>query len=162
MHKDFQDLLYIAEKRYLQKTQLKTLTGHLDTLKVRLATYKKIRDQEIPIFQEVVDKLLLTASDIPPETIEQVLKHWLAVMRYATMAMLLNNPEFLQRRILEWLTPQIKAHQIEAIETKFYQALVTKIKETLTQEQFALMQPFLSQAQTTLLGAESNQRVLAK
>jgi hypothetical protein len=71
-------------------------------------------------------------------------------MRYCAMAMLLNNPEFLQHRLLEWLSPQIEAYQLEEIESKLYEFLEISLQRLLSQKQLALLQPFLSQAQTTL------------
>jgi hypothetical protein len=151
MHSDIQALWYQAEDHYLQPQEIKAFKHHTNSLAQRLKTYKCLRDQEIEIFQAVANQLLVTFPDEEEELLKRALKHWLLVMRHCAMAMLLNNPEFFQRRLLEWLAPQIEAHQLKEIETKLYELLQKGLQQSLSEEQFALMQPFLSLAQTTLL-----------
>ncbi|AFZ37119.1 hypothetical protein Sta7437_3621 [Stanieria cyanosphaera PCC 7437] len=152
MHSDLQAFWYQAEDHYLQSEEIKAFKHHTDSLAQRLKTYKSIRDREIDIFQTVANQLLDVFPDQQEQLIEKALKHWLLVMRNCSMAMLLNNPEFLQRRLLEWLAPQIKAHQLQEIETKLYEFLQTSLQQFLSQEQFDLIEPFLLMAQTKLLG----------
>ena len=67
------------------------------------------------------------------------------------MAMLMNNFEFLQRRILDYLTDVVEVHQIQVIEGTLYQLLQSNLKEFLSDQQLALVQPFLAKAEKTLL-----------
>jgi primosomal protein N'' len=67
------------------------------------------------------------------------------------MAMLLNDPEYLQHRLLEWLTEQIKAHELQSLETDIYKYLQMRLKKVLSAEQLALLNPFLEEARKTLL-----------
>jgi hypothetical protein len=153
MHSDIQNLFYQAEDHYLQSQELKLFKHHADSLAQRLETYKHLRDREIDIFQPVSDRLSNTFPEVKQEILIRALKHWLAVMRYCAMAMLLNNSEFLQHRLLEWLSPQIEAHQLENIESKLYEFLQISLQRILSREQLALIQPFLSQAEKTLLAS---------
>ena len=68
------------------------------------------------------------------------------------MAMLMNNPEFLQRRLLEWLVDLVQVHQMQAIEINLYQLLQAQLQEQLSDQNLALVQPFLAQTEDTLLG----------
>jgi hypothetical protein len=150
MHSDIQALWYEAEDHYLQPQEIKVFKHYADSLGQRLETYKHLRDREIDIFQPIADRLSDTFPQVKEELLTRALKHWLAIMRYCAMAMLLNNPEFLQHRLLEWLSPQIEAYQLEEIESKLYEFLEISLQRLLSQKQLALLQPFLSQAQTTL------------
>ncbi|MUL36851.1 phycobilisome protein [Gloeocapsopsis dulcis] len=150
MHPEIKTLLYEAEDCYLKPEEIKTFKYHVSSLQARLETYELLCEQEVVIFQPIADQLLKTFPQ-QQETLERTLKRWLSVLRYCAMAMLLNNQEFLQRRLLEWLTELVQAHQTQEIEMRLYQLLQTQLKELLTEQQLALLQPFLEQAETTLL-----------
>jgi hypothetical protein len=152
MHPEIETLLYKAEEHYLKPLEIKLFRHHATSLSQRLETYEFLRDQELAIFQPVVERLLLAFPQEKQETLERALKHWLSVLRYCAMAMLLNDQEFLQRRLLEWLTDLLRAHQMQAVETSLYQLLQTRLKELLSDQQLALVQPFLDRAKATLLG----------
>lgn len=160
MHPELRTLLYDAEVSYLQTPELDNFKAIVASLEERLDTYECLRDQEIAIFQPVADQLLLDFSSENPKVVEQALKHWLSVMRYCAMAMLLNNPEFLQYRLLEWLTDIVQAHQMESLENHLYELLQANLHKLLTVQQLALVQPFLEQARTTLLDSHSLSPVL--
>ncbi len=155
MHPDLESLFYKSEEKFLEATEIKLFKHHVASLADRLALYECLRDQEVAIFQPVADQLLLAFPKEDQKLLEKCLKQWLTVMRYAAMAMLLNNPEFLQRRLLEWLTDVIQAHQTQAIEAKLCQLLQARLKEVVSGAQLGLIQPLLDQAQTTLLGSSS-------
>jgi len=155
MHPQIKTLLYEAEEHYLKPEEIETFKHHASSLAQRLETYELLREQEVAIFQPVADQLLEVFPQEKQETLERALKHWLSVLRYCTMAMLLNNQEFLQRRLLEWLTDLVQVHQTQAIEMTLYQLLQVHLKQILSDQQLALVQPFLDQAETTLLRASA-------
>jgi hypothetical protein len=155
MHSHFEALFQQAQEHYLQRMEVNAFNTHAESLAKRLETYKSLRDQEIIIFQTVADELVASFAQENPKTLERALKHWLAAMRYCAMAMLLKNPEYLERRLLEWLTDIVQAHQMNAIEIHLYESLLLVLKQELSGEQFALIQPFLAQARKTLLSEES-------
>lgn len=152
MHSDIQTLLYQAEEHYLKGQEIKVFRIYADSLARRLETYECLRDQDLKIFQPIAEEIVKIYADENPQLLEQALKHWLAIMRYCAMAMLLNNPEYLERRILEWLTEIVQAHQMQSVEQTIYDLLFSRLQQLLSQEQLTLLQPFLEQAQTSLLG----------
>ncbi|NET47291.1 MAG: phycobilisome protein, partial [Merismopedia sp. SIO2A8] len=85
------------------------------------------------------------------QRLEQALKHWMSVMRYGAMAMLLNNPDYFRHRILEWLTDIIHAQEMVAIETHIFQELMQRLEEIFTPDQMLLLTQFLQQAKMMLL-----------
>lgn len=147
-------LLNQAEQTYLQPKEIETYKYHVLSMQARLEVYETLRDNELAIFQPIADALLADFAHEQP-AIERSLKHWLSVLRYCAMATLLNNPEFLQHRLLEWLTDLVQVHQTQAIEMAIAQLLQTRLQELLSREQIALLQPFLIQAEATLFSTGS-------
>ncbi|WP_107668255.1 phycobilisome protein [Cyanothece sp. BG0011] len=160
MQKDFETLFYEAEDHYLQASELLTLKNSADTLKKRLEIYRFLRDQEISIFQLVADHLVETFPNENPQRLEKGLKHWISVVRYAAMAMLLNNPDYFRHRILEWLTDIVQAQEMVTIETQIFEKLKQGLEEMLSSEQMELFSPFLEQAKITLLETKSQSETL--
>lgn len=151
MHKDLQNFLHRAEDHYLQNPELMMFKYHTDRMAETLVIYELLRDKEIEIFQPVADGLVKKLADQDPHLIELALKHWLSVMRYCSMAMLLDNHEFLQHRILEWLTDQVAAKNLVPIETELYDLLEAQLEKTLKPDQMRFLRPFLEQAQKYIL-----------
>lgn len=157
MHADFEALLHEAEAQYLQEPDLMVFKRNYISLQERVKVYKCLRDQELMIFQSIADPLLEACPNAHARDIEKALRHWIAVVRYAAMAMLLNNPEFLRRRVLEWLTDIVKAHDLIEIETKLYELMIQQMKILIPQIQLICLMPFLDQAkQALLIPATSN------
>lgn len=154
MQSDIKAILYKAEDHYLQKTEIKDFQNSVASLAQRLETYKCLRDKEIKIFQPIAEELVRAYPEQNPKLLEKALKHWLAIMRYSAMAMLLNNPEYLQRQILDWLKEIVQAHQMQSLENSIYDLLLSRLEKVLSQKQLLLIHPFLGQAQTTLLGEQ--------
>lgn len=111
MHPEIKTLLYEAEDHYLKPEEIDSFKYHASSLAQRLETYELLRDAELAIFQPVADQLLETFPQ-QQENLKLALKHWLSVLRYSAMAMLMDNPEFLQLRLLESLTEGVQVHQM--------------------------------------------------
>lgn len=146
MYPELQALIHEAEHQYLQADNLYKLNQEVSTLKDRLTAYKILRDQEISIFQEVADKAVAKLPEESTKKIETSLRHWLLITRYCGMAMLLNNPDFLEHRLLEWLTDVVQAHESQAISSTIYSLLMVKLGDELSEAGLQQIQPFLSQA----------------
>ncbi|MFN4065730.1 MAG: phycobilisome protein [Thermosynechococcus sp.] len=152
MHTELMNLYYKAEEKYLSNVDIKVFRHHIESLQQRLSTYEFLRDHEIEIFQPVADALQKQYPTENPQTLEQVLRQAIALLRYAAMAMLLNNPEFLQHRLLEWLTAVVHAHQTQTLWRSCHELLSGRLKEMLPDAEQDLVLPLLEQAQATLVG----------
>ena len=152
MQPQIKTLLYEAEEHYLKPEEIEVFKHCTSSLRERLETYELLRDQEIAVFQPIADQLVSAFPQEKQQTLERSLKHWLSILRYCSMGMLVNDPEFLQRRLLEWLTDLVQAHQTLAIEMALYKLLQTQLQETLSPQQWALVQPFLNQVKDALSG----------
>ncbi len=147
MQKDLENYWHMAENHYLNKNEVAGLKQEINTLRQRLGLYETLRDKEISILQAVADRL-----EVEDEAnAEKAFKHWIATLRYCAMAMLLNNPEFLNHRLLEWLTDIVQSYQIREIEAAIAGELERELKTVLSQENYQLLSPFLEQAKNTLL-----------
>lgn len=151
MQVDFEDFFHRSENEYLDKLEIKLFRQHLEILRQRLATYESLRNQEIEIFQAVANSLEKTYPAETSQQLSKAIKHWILIMRYCAFAMLLNNPVFLEHRLLEWLTEIVKVHQIQTIEQTLSDILDTQLNLKLPPRQYELIKPFLKQAQQTLL-----------
>lgn len=151
MQSDIKKILYEAEANYLQEAQIEKFKAHTTSLAQRLTVYEFLRDREIEIFQPITTELAQTYSGENLEVITKALKHWIAVMRYGAMAMLLNSPTYLQNSILDWLAPTIRVHQMQSIANAIYDLLFSRLQKLLATPQFVLLEPFLKQMQTSLV-----------
>ncbi|NCJ07674.1 phycobilisome protein [Synechococcales cyanobacterium C] len=154
MYTDLEALLYQAENHYLTPSDLQTFRGVATELQQRLALYEKLRELESDLFEALALQLQSACADASPAHLTQVLQHWILAFRYSAMAMLLNQPQFLQRRLLEWLTDIVQVHQMGAVETTASNLLLTLLVNRLSPEQIDLVRPYLDQARTTLLHPE--------
>jgi hypothetical protein len=152
MHPDLQSLYHKAQDRYLQGLEIKLMRLHADHLGQRLAVYEILRDNEVNLFQPVADHLEQAFPKVETRVLSQSLQQWLTIMRYASMAMLVSNPEFLQHRLLEWLTDVVQAHNTMEISTKIHELLHEQLRKKLNAEQLDLLLPLLDQARMTLVG----------
>ena len=152
MHPEIEALLDQAENRFLKAEELTAFKRQAATLSQRLKIYEFLREKEESIFQPVANKLQETFPDEQQETLERSLKHWLLVLRYCAMAMLLNDQAFLEQRLLDWLSGIVEAHQTQKIEATICNLLQTRLKELLSKQARAILQPFLDQAQSIIIG----------
>ncbi|MCU0546253.1 MAG: phycobilisome protein [Oscillatoriaceae cyanobacterium Prado104] len=152
MHPEIEELLDRAENRFLKTEELTAFKRHAANLAQRLKIYEFLREKETNIFQPVANKLQETFPNEQQENLERSLKHWLLILRYCGMAMLLNDRNFLEQRLQEWLSGIVNAHETQKIEAAVCHLLQTRIKEILSDQARAILQPFLDDAQSMLVG----------
>lgn len=143
MNPQTKDLVYQAESRYLELEELKILEGAVKAMPKRLALYKLIRNQELQILQTVADQL----DKFTPPLIENGIKHLLLVMRYAAMAILTDDPNFFQTRLIDWLRQINTQEELRPIASDLYCVLFQTLKKELDSDQMTLIQSYLTEAQ---------------
>lgn len=148
MISDIDSILYKAEAEYLEQQDLANFKGQIFALEKRLQVYEIISSKETEIFQSIATRLANNPDE--PDKIRLGLKHWLMVMRYCAMAMLLDNPDYLKYR-LEWLSEQVEAYQTKAIEQKIFELLQKRFQKVLDSEQLSILKPYLEQTRNALL-----------
>jgi len=151
MQAELNELLVQAENRYLQTEELLGFKSYAETLAQRLKIYEFLRDREVVIFQPIADQISIIFPQEKQERLEQVLQQWILILRHSAMAMLLNDSEYLQRRVLDWLSGLVQAHDTQSIDTQVYQLLNTRLNELLSTKALVFIQPFLEQVKSYLL-----------
>jgi hypothetical protein len=155
MHLEIEDFLYRSEEKYLNAEEILSFKEAISSWQLRLICYEYLREREIAIFQIIADRLVKAFPQEKEIVLEKALKHWISVGRYAAMAMLLNNPEFLKRRLLEWLGPIVQAANLNLIESTICDFLLSRLQEEMEPIHFSLIEPFLEEAKTLLIAEYS-------
>ncbi|MBL1210832.1 phycobilisome protein [Geminocystis sp. GBBB08] len=150
MYPELQALIHEAEFQYLQEEDLNRFSQEIATLKDRIDAYKILRDEEISIFQGIVDQVIAKFPQENSQKIETTIRHWLLITRYSGMAMMLNNHEFLEHRLLEWLTDIVQAYESQVIFQAIYSLLLVKLNSVLSEDELAHIEPFLAQSNNYL------------
>lgn len=146
MYPTLLELIHQAESQYLQPEEIENLKTETSTLKQRMNLYKSLRDQEINIFQDVANQLVEKYTEDKIPLIQSSIHQWITISRYCAMAMLLNNQEFLERRLLEWLTDIVEAHQASSISDSLHTLLLNKLRKLFAEKDLVYIKPFLAQA----------------
>ncbi|MEO0014939.1 MAG: hypothetical protein RLZZ535_3328 [Cyanobacteriota bacterium] len=152
---EIDSLIYQAEAEYLAQKDLGIFKSQILYLSERLKIYEQIRDQETEIFQHVVNQIANNFPDEPESRVKRAVKHWLMILRYCGMAMLANDSQYLEPRILAWLPEQIAAHQMQELEQNLYGYLYKRLKKSLDNDQFSILQPYLEQSKNVLLNPKA-------
>jgi hypothetical protein len=152
---EIDSLIYQAEAEYLTQKDLGIFKSQILYLSERLKIYEQIRDQETEIFQHVVNQIANNFPDEPESRVKRAVKHWLMILRYCGMAMLSNDSQYLEQRILAWLPEQIAAHQMQELEQNLYGYLYKRLKKSLDNDQFSILQPYLEQSKNVLLNPKA-------
>lgn len=151
MHHNIETLLEEAETRYLKPEEIEAFKHYAISIAQSLKAYELLRDREVDIFQPIADQLVADFPEINQEILERSLKNWLLILRSCAMAMLLNDRDYLQSNLLDWLKGIVTTRQTTEIESKIYQLLETRLTVMLAPQAVALLQPFLTQAKATIL-----------
>jgi hypothetical protein len=146
-----QSLIYAADDHYLSDADLDRFNRDVASLSERLEAYEYIRDRELSILQPAVDYLTEEFLKSDAKLLERAVTHWLSILRYAAMAMLINNPEYLSRRLLEWLPDLVDVYALRDIELALYRLILVQLKSSLSSEQVAMIKPYLDEAYAILL-----------
>lgn len=141
------------EKRYLNAEELGLLSQYVSSLPERMAVYQQLRDQEVSLLQPVVDTLQQQQPDIPQATLERCVQNVLLILRYGALAMLIDDPDFMNKRLSGWLPEMVKAFGMQAVSQKLLEMLQRRISQVLSPQQMELLQPSLKQAITIVAGA---------
>jgi hypothetical protein len=146
-----QDLISQAQDRYLAAEEIDLMESYISSLPNRLSLYKLIRDREIDILQEVADQAPKELPNITVEELEMGIKNLILVLRYCSMAMLLNDEGFLKERLLDWLEGIMSMRNMRRLNEVLYKLLNQGLNKQFSPAQMSLIQPLITSAQVTLI-----------
>jgi hypothetical protein len=144
------DALFDApDKQYLDASDLSTLSQYVSSIPDRMAVYRTLRDQEIAIMQPIADALQQQGGH-PEALVEHSVRNGLMVLRYAAMAMLLDNEGFVEDRLQGWLPEMVKAYETQAVDQQLFQLLQVQLGKVFSPPQLNLLKPSIEKAQSLM------------
>ena len=146
-----QELINQAQDRYLVTDELGLMESYISSLPDRLKLYKLIRDREIDILQAVANQVPAELPNVTDEELESGIKNLILVLRYSSMAMLLNDENFLKQRLLNWLEGIMSMRDMRRLNETLYKLLNQELKKQFSSTQLLLIQPLITTAQVTLI-----------
>jgi hypothetical protein len=146
-----QELINQAQDRYLVTDELGLMESYISSLPDRLKLYKLIRDREIDILQAVANQVPTELPNVTDEELESGIKNLILVLRYSSMAMLLNDENFLKQRLLNWLEGIMSMRDMRRLNETLYKLLNQELKKQFSSTQLLLIQPLITAAQVTLI-----------
>ncbi|MEI6426860.1 MAG: hypothetical protein WCO45_00520 [Pseudanabaena sp. ELA607] len=151
MSSKIQEMIDKAQDRYLAADELKLLEEYVQSLPERLTLYRIIRDREVDLLQSVADRVPQELPNVQDNDIETAIKDLILVLRYAAMAMLMNDESFLKERLLKWLGELSGMRDLRRLNEALYKLLQQVLKENLSATQIALIQPLITTAQVAVI-----------
>ena len=137
------------DRNYLTVQELGSLGRYVSSLGERIRAYRQLREWEVNLIQELVDRL---PDELKKETgaLEQSVKQTILILRYAALGMLVDDANLGRRRLEGWLPTMVTVYQTQAIDTVLQRSLSQQLPRLLTEAQFTLLKPALESAQTLL------------
>ena len=137
------------EKTYLTAQDIGRLGKYVSSLSDRIRAYRQLREWEINLIQELVDRLPVDLQQ-NTTTLEQSIKQTILILRYAALGMLVDDANLGRRRLEGWLPTMVEVYQTQAIDALLHRSLNQQLPRLLTDSQFALLKPALEAAQQLL------------
>jgi hypothetical protein len=151
-----------VENRYLKPSEQKAVTAYMVSLNDRVATYRLLRDRELPLMQTVADQVTTALPQEPVSRVEQSIKMAILILRHSAMAMLTDDANYPEERFLPWLREACEIHGTQSIDVMLYPALCQQLRKMFNDRQMSLLMPYLEQVQQVLMpdSAESSESLL--
>ncbi|MEM9507184.1 MAG: allophycocyanin [Cyanobacteria bacterium P01_E01_bin.35] len=154
MLKQLEDLSLNAEGRYATAQELKFIKDFLPTVDLRLSAYRKIRDAEDEIIEQLETEMRRKQPNIFQTKSGDVSplyqRDTKIVLRNACAAMLINDLDRLREDLLLWQKTITKAFKVRHILTMTHTFMPKIIEQFLTPEEFDVVQPVLQLNQAVL------------
>ena len=149
-----------AEGRYLTASEQSTLRDYAQGLEARLAAMSEISGKETTIVEQTVREIFRAYPDMEKKfknAMQTCIRDETLVLRYTAMAMLRNDPQYLNDSLLTWLSTILRGvgfapHFIEDT----YKTLALVAGRELSPATAKLLHPFVLQCAAVLSGRESS------
>jgi hypothetical protein len=156
MNRQLTEMFVAAEGRYLNEMEQTALRDFAQGLEARLAAMAEISAKETGMVERTVKEVFSAYPDIEKKfknAMKTCIRDETLVLRYAAMAMLRNDPHYLNETLLTWMATILKGvglapHFIEDT----YKTLALTVSKELTPATAKLLQPFIIQCAAVLGG----------
>jgi len=147
MNREFEELVRKSEGRYLQDHEAAKMRGYAEGLVARIDTLTAIERSEETILGSAVERTMKKFPHLTEsygDTAEKKVRRDLGLgLRYAVLAMLMKDPDFVVDKLSVWLRTIMSALcNIEEVAFS-YEAVLQACEEHLTAEDAAELAPYL-------------------
>lgn len=143
-----------VDGRYATPEELAFLKFYFQTFKYRISAYQKIQKNESVIMNQIQEKLEKINPNIFLQGSVNLKSKWrsdtIRVLRYSAMALLIDDPEYLQQRLLIWFSTILQAFKVQDLTQLTCQTMTDVIKNYLTPEENNLFLPLIQLNSNTL------------
>jgi len=143
------------EKAYLQTDELNALSQFVSSLPERISLYQRLRNEEVTLMQSVADALQQQFSREPEEKLKRSRQNAILMVRYAAMAMLMDDVDLVTKRLETWLPEIIAAYETRDIDATLYRLIRAQFAGRFSPTQMALLSPGIDAAERLIAGAGS-------
>lgn len=160
MNRQIQDIMVASEGRYLTKTEQAVLREFMGRLDLRMAAMDEIQAKEEVIIDQTLWELLRAYPDYEQKHKggrHKGVRDMTLVLRYATMAMVRGDSQYLDEALLIWLSTILKGigFTIGFLEDA-YRTLERVADRELTPQSAELLRPYLAQCTAALTGRKGS------
>ena len=153
--------LYLGEEQYLQSGEIADYQAYLANLERKVKVYETVRDREVYLFEILATELQEQYPEERSYVICEAISQWSLILKYCCTAMLLDNVEYLESRVENWLKELIKLRSIPQMDEMLYTTLVEVLPEVLIDEELALLMPYLEQVQQAISPTQDSETLLS-
>ncbi len=147
MLSQIQHLNLATDGRYATDAELQFLRDYMKSYALRVETYQALQAAEATIVQQVHAQLMAADPTLLSSGADDLTAKWkrdtIRVLRYSSVAMLLNDPDTLQEQFLLWFQTIMRAFSAQKSCDATYEAMQEVVKRTLTPIQSSLVCPIL-------------------
>jgi hypothetical protein len=156
MNRQILEMMSAAEGRYLAAAEQALLREQAQGIEARLTAMTEVSTKETAIVDRAVKEVTRAYPDFEKKykgAAQTAARDQSMVLRYATLAMVRNDPQYLADSLLTWLTTILKGVGFtpQFIEDA-YKILERSAAKELSPASIKLLQPVLTQCITTLSG----------
>jgi hypothetical protein len=147
---DIQNLIYQTDGRYASDQELRFLQTYIETASLRFRTYQKIQAAEVSIMNQLLKELKTYHPEIFSVNGQDLTAKWqrdtVRVLRYATTALLVDDPEMFKDNLLIWFQTIMSAFGARQSCQITFTTLQQVVKQHLAPEEARLMLPWWNSA----------------
>lgn len=143
-----------VDGRYATDSELQFIIQYGQSYRARMGTYAKLQGLEATIVQTVYQKMRSLDPSLFMSGKEDVSAKWkrdtLRVLRYSAVAMLLDDPDGLQERLLFWLQTIMRAFGAQRSCNITYEVMQEVVRQHLSAAEATLFCPILELNRSSL------------
>lgn len=151
MTQPIEALLIEAEGKYLTAEALDSLKTYVKGWPERRSVYQHLRSKERALVAATLQDLDQEMPALPPRVRELCQRDLVLALRHCAMAMLIQEEELLQERLIEGLEDQVRLYDLQETYTTLYRLLQQTLKHQLPPSHLELIRPYITQAQVALI-----------